>query len=218
MLESPAFRVLSLSAHRVLARIEIELATHGGKENGKLPVTYDDFEKYGIHRHAISSAIREAVALGFIELTVHGCAGNAEHRAPNIFRLTYRPSTGRQGDGTHEWRRIKTIEEAEPIAKLARASEGRERRVRKYFPVAENAKSQWRKPPPKTKIPSGGNHHYGHSAETTTTIDISGREHVSQGKDTQPPADAKCVWCQPDPASAARSRGTRSGGRLAHGR
>ena len=48
MLESPAYRALSLSARRVLERIEIELAQHGGQDNGGLPVTYDDFERYGI--------------------------------------------------------------------------------------------------------------------------------------------------------------------------
>jgi hypothetical protein len=54
MLESPAYRVLSQSAYRVLSRVEIELAHHAGNDNGKLPVTYDDFERYGIHRHAIA--------------------------------------------------------------------------------------------------------------------------------------------------------------------
>ena len=39
MLESPAYRTLSLSAHRVISRIEIELARHGGHDNGRLPVT-----------------------------------------------------------------------------------------------------------------------------------------------------------------------------------
>jgi hypothetical protein len=47
MLESPAYRALSLSARRALERIEIELAQHGGKDNGSLPVTYDDFQRYG---------------------------------------------------------------------------------------------------------------------------------------------------------------------------
>ena len=47
MLRSPAWRALSLSARRILDRIEIELADHGGTDNGKLPVTYDDFEQYG---------------------------------------------------------------------------------------------------------------------------------------------------------------------------
>src|SRR5436309_15230078 len=85
MLESPAWRVLSLGAHRVLDRIEIELAHHGGKDNGQLPVTYDDFVKYGIHRQAIRPAINELTALGFLEITRQGRAGNAEFREPNLF-------------------------------------------------------------------------------------------------------------------------------------
>jgi hypothetical protein len=123
MIEAPAFRVLSLSAHRVLSRIEIELAHHGGNDNGKLPVTYDDFEKYGIHRHAISPAIREAEALGFLEVTERGRAGNAEFRSPNKFRLTYRPSENVLRDGTHEWRKIETFEQAMKIARSARRIE-----------------------------------------------------------------------------------------------
>ena len=63
MLKSPAWSVLSLSARRVLDRIEIERADHGGNDNGRLPVTYDDFERYGIHRHSIAAAIREIEAL-----------------------------------------------------------------------------------------------------------------------------------------------------------
>ena len=58
------------------------------------PVTYDDFEAYGIHRHCIKDAIAELVALGFIEVTHAGRAGNAEYRAPNIFDLTYVTPTG----------------------------------------------------------------------------------------------------------------------------
>jgi len=80
MMESHAFRALSLSAHRVIHRVEIELAHHAGKDNGTLPVTFDDFQSYGVHRHAIAPAIREAVALGFLEITQEGRAGNAEWR------------------------------------------------------------------------------------------------------------------------------------------
>jgi hypothetical protein len=77
MLESPAWRVLSLSARRVIDRIEIEFGQHGGRaeENGKLPVTYDQFERYGIHRQSIRKAIKEAAALGFIVITRRGCGG-----------------------------------------------------------------------------------------------------------------------------------------------
>ena len=69
MLENPAYCVLSLGAHRVLTRIEIEHARHGGNVNGRLPVTYSDFVNYGLDRHAVAPAIRELCALGFIQIT-----------------------------------------------------------------------------------------------------------------------------------------------------
>jgi hypothetical protein len=90
MLESPAYRALSLSALRILARLQIELAHHGGKDNGRLPVTYEDFEQYGIDRHSIAPALSLLVALGFIEITEIGRAGNAEWRRPSRYRLTFR--------------------------------------------------------------------------------------------------------------------------------
>jgi len=77
MLESPAFMILSGAAQRVLFRLEIELLHHGGNDNGKLVVTFDQFEKYGVRRKSIASALRELEALGFIEVVEHGCAGNA---------------------------------------------------------------------------------------------------------------------------------------------
>jgi hypothetical protein len=121
MLESPAYRVLSLSAHRVMARLEIELAHHGGKpeENGKLPCTFEHFVEFGLHRHAIAPAIRELVTLGFVEITQRGSAGNAGFRQPTLYRLTYR-HWGSHKETTDEWRRITTIQEAEAIAKRGR--------------------------------------------------------------------------------------------------
>jgi hypothetical protein len=119
MLESYAYRALSLGAHRVLSRIEIELAHHGGKDNGKLPVTYDDFQRYGIDRHAIGPAVRELVALGFIEITDPGRAGNREFRRPARYRLTYRPT--KDDWPTNEWKSITTKEQADRVAKRARS-------------------------------------------------------------------------------------------------
>jgi hypothetical protein len=118
-LESPAYRALSLSGHRILSRIQIEHAHHGGKENGDLPVTFMDFENYGIERHAIAPAIREVEALGFIRITQMGRSGNGEWRRPNKFALTHLP-TKDNPKPTEDWKRIKTIEEAEVIAKAAR--------------------------------------------------------------------------------------------------
>jgi len=120
MLRSYPYRVLSQSAHRVLARIEIEFADHGGTDNGKLPITYADFIDYGLDRHAIGPAIDECEALGFIEVTERGRSGNAEFRKPNLFRLTYRYTE--RAAPTNEWRRINTREEAIAIALAARKS------------------------------------------------------------------------------------------------
>src|SRR5207253_1998859 len=120
MLRSPAYCALSLSARRILDRLEIELADHGGADNGRLPVTYDDFQRYGLHRQAIFPAIRETVALGFVEITEEGIAGTAEFRKLNKFRLTYRASDGMLGDGSHEWKRIETDADATALATKAR--------------------------------------------------------------------------------------------------
>jgi hypothetical protein len=153
MLRSPAYSALSLTARRILDRVEIEMADHGGKENGNLPITYDDFERCGIHRHAIAPGIREAIALGFLEVTERGRAGNAEYRKPNLFRVTYRNTD--HGPPTNEWEKIENEEQAEALARAARLTS------------SQKTKSQWRKTP----ILSGGNRHRKrqiHSAETTT--------------------------------------------------
>ena len=39
---------------------------HGGAENGKLPVTYADLEKWGVRPDSIAGAIRALEALGLI--------------------------------------------------------------------------------------------------------------------------------------------------------
>jgi hypothetical protein len=140
MLKSPAYRVLSLTAHRLLARIEIELHHHGGDDNGKLATTYEHFIEYGIHRHAIAPAIRECEALGFLEAE-RGKAGNREYREPSMYRLTYQP-VGRARP-THDWQRIQTLEDAEAIARAARKM------------PAGDSENQCRKAP----VFGAGNHH-----------------------------------------------------------
>ena len=169
MMESPAFRVLSHSAHRILDRLEIELAHHGGNDNGRLPVTFDHFAEYGIDRHSIAPAMREVEALKFIEVTERGRAGNAEYRRPNLFRLTYKP-VGR-ALATDEWRSIKTEAEAKMLSKVARANS-----KMKHFPVGDRAKSQWDSPHRKPKIHSGILPTTGLGGEThTTSISASQR-------------------------------------------
>jgi len=81
MLDSPALRVLSLGALRVLFRISLEHLRHNRQNNGNLLVTYEDFVAYGLHRHAVAPAIRELRKLGFIAITRQGGGGNAEHHS-----------------------------------------------------------------------------------------------------------------------------------------
>jgi hypothetical protein len=108
--------------------------------NGSLIVTFKDFEAYGLDRHAIAPAIRESEALGFIEVTQKGTAGTAGYRRANKFRLTYRPFMTQPGDGTHEWCGFKTIEEAEAVAKRARAETPEPHRPRRAASQRRTAK------------------------------------------------------------------------------
>ncbi len=119
MLESCALRALGHTAIRVMHRIELEHMAHGGAENGKLIVTYDQFEEYGVSRNSVGPAIRELVALGFLEITEKGIASN-ENGRPNRFRLTYVNMKSRE-QPTNEWKRVMTTEEADRLAKEARA-------------------------------------------------------------------------------------------------
>jgi len=132
MMESPAYRVLSLSARRVLDRICIELAHHGGNDNGRLPVNYEQFVEFGVDRDAIAPAIRELEALGFIEVTQRGKHSAGLFRWPNYFRITC-VNCKSTPNPSHEWRRIKTIEEANLIARAARKA-----KTQKHFPSREN--------------------------------------------------------------------------------
>lgn len=138
LLESPAWRVLTGAAHSVLARIEIEHMHQGGQLNGQLIVTFDQFERYGVHRHAIAPAIRELEALKLIERTQVGRGGNAEYRTPNWFRLTYLKTTNEPP--TNEWHRIDTVEGALLLRHAART--GRRRKPQPITPPRALRRSQ----------------------------------------------------------------------------
>lgn len=105
LLESCAWRVLTIQARRLLDRIELEHLRRGGKHNGSLKVTYDGFRDHGVGKRGnIVWAIAQAEALGLIEVT-HGGRG-----AVNEYRLTYLPSPA--ADATDEWRAVTDIEDA----------------------------------------------------------------------------------------------------------
>jgi hypothetical protein len=121
MVESPALRVLSLSAVRAMHRLEVEHMDHGGAENGRLIVTHDQFQEWGIAHNQVSPAIRELAALGLVDITEPGSGGNENYHRAARYRLTYVNNKSR-AEPTHEWRNILTIEDAERIAAEARAA------------------------------------------------------------------------------------------------
>jgi hypothetical protein len=112
--------------------------------NGELVCTFADFEAYGVYnRHQIAPAIRELAALGFIEVTRKGAAGNADHRQAAMYLLTYRPFGSAQYR-TNGWRRIGSLEEAERVAKVARAkkADARAREFGRRGGIASRAKKR----------------------------------------------------------------------------
>jgi hypothetical protein len=123
MQRSYAYRVLSRAAHQCLSRIEIELADHGGNDIDALPVTFNDFADYGVHRSAIAPALADLEALGFIDITERGVAARAaDYRRHNKFRLLTRPWEKRGASYRPRWERFETLEQALAVADAARKS------------------------------------------------------------------------------------------------
>jgi hypothetical protein len=118
MMLSPAWRVLTLAARRVLDRVSIEVRRHGGNQKDGVPVTYKDFEDYGIDHHSIAPAIREVVALGFVDIARPGRGGNADFRRPAMYRATFEYAV--DCEPSHRWRHITSVAEARAVAAEAR--------------------------------------------------------------------------------------------------
>jgi hypothetical protein len=152
-----------------------------------------------LHPDAIAPAIRELAALGFVEITRKGCAGNAGYRQPTLYRLTYR-HCGSHKETTDEWRRIKTMEEAEIIARKARLRQP-ERVPKKKTPVGENPPMPVRENPPIAPHSQCGKTHYGPSGETHTTS-ISCGETPLTCSDDPTPASAQTADGPPTPTTA----------------
>jgi hypothetical protein len=121
--ESAAWHALPDNGRRILDRLELEHMRHGGAENGHLPCTYSDFVKAGVRRASVSLAIRQAVALGFLEVTQRGGRSISRVRPPSKYRLTYINGRGRSQPATNEWKRIADAADAE--AALTRAADQR---------------------------------------------------------------------------------------------
>jgi len=119
MITSPAWQAMSLAARKIVDRLMIEHMAHGGTENGNLIVTYADFRKYGIRDKTIASAIREAVALGWVQVISKGGKARGDIRHPSYYALAWLPWR----DATpakNTWRTVRSPEQAAERKRLAR--------------------------------------------------------------------------------------------------
>jgi hypothetical protein len=98
-------------AERMLLALEIECMRHGGKNNGKIIQTYDDFELHGIRRKSVNRVIKLLVQSGIIKKK-SGRPGIGGYERPNLFWLTYWPTwKGRKcAPPTNEW--LKYVQKA----------------------------------------------------------------------------------------------------------
>jgi superfamily II DNA or RNA helicase len=85
----------------------LEHMAHVGLENGRLKVTWLDFEKFGVGRRFIPGALAEVIAAGIVAITQPGRkAWGRDQGAPTQYRLTYLP-VAEPGDfrpPTNEWK------------------------------------------------------------------------------------------------------------------
>ncbi|MHA6686891.1 hypothetical protein [Mesorhizobium sp. A556] len=87
LLESPAYRTLSLNARRAFDRLLIEHIGHGRLENGRLTVTHEQFIDYGVTLDLIADALDEMIYKGLLRAE-RGKAGNGTAH-PTVFTLTF---------------------------------------------------------------------------------------------------------------------------------
>ncbi|CDX22105.1 conserved hypothetical protein [Mesorhizobium plurifarium] len=107
---SPAWKALRGNDKLVLERIEEEHMAHGGSTDS-LPVTFTDFQEWGVRRAAIAESIARVEALGFVECVERGRPSRAEHRFPAKYRLTY--AHGPKVRVTDDWRKVVDAEDAQ---------------------------------------------------------------------------------------------------------
>jgi hypothetical protein len=110
MIRSPAWRALSLTARRILDRLEIEHADHAGRENGSLICTYDDFKRAGIRRNSVSVGLLELIELGFLVVAQQGRMTRADFHVPSKYLLTYLNT--KSGGPTDDWSKVADDDDA----------------------------------------------------------------------------------------------------------
>ena len=103
LINSLAWRSMSVNCLKLIHRLLLEHCNHGGLENGRLVCTYKDFQEYGLTRNKIRPAIEEADFLGLVKHQ-RGERIFAKNQ-PNSYRITFY-GTSEARDPTNEWKRI----------------------------------------------------------------------------------------------------------------
>jgi hypothetical protein len=116
--QSDAWSAMPLCARRVVERVMIEHMQHGGKDNGSLPVTYDDFQAYGIRRASIKQGISISQELGWIDIVQPGLRGHGIARRATRYGLTWLPRSD-WTPASDRWRAV-TPEAAQQVLRRQR--------------------------------------------------------------------------------------------------
>ena len=124
---------LSITARRVLDRLIAEHLKHGGRENGRLHVSYRQLAQWTRANDGnIPPALAELVDLGLLVITHGERVAGSPKIAPNVYRLTFFPDH-EDAASTNEWRRWEPSRGAPPAAWNQAAS-----RARKAAKAARN--------------------------------------------------------------------------------
>jgi hypothetical protein len=103
--------VLPINARRVFDRVLVEHIAPRSKENGRLKVTWLNFEEYGFSRRVIGISIDQVVVIGLIAVERPGkAAGPDDAGEPAQYRITCLPTA--TAPETNEWKRFGDIKSA----------------------------------------------------------------------------------------------------------
>jgi hypothetical protein len=97
LLQSTAWRSLSIHARRLIDFLMLEHMSHGGRRNGFLVAPRRQLESFGIHKRFISAAIAEVECVGLVDCV------RGKGRAPSRYALTWLPRADGE-EPTNRWR------------------------------------------------------------------------------------------------------------------
>lgn len=100
IMESDAYRSLSINARRVLDRLILEHFHHNRIENGKLRVSARQFQDWGVTKDCLASAIRELEQKRLLTTKLGEAKGVL--MPSHIYRLTFYATA--DNPPTNEWR------------------------------------------------------------------------------------------------------------------